>query len=329
MNILIHTVPYMKNATYFIDIGYANAFTTLGHSVCLLTYGDPLPDPIQFRPDISISYFHVAYSQQTDYERLAQYKKMYDTRIVVWGSPFGVPAARYTDEHDGLHPKRHQGLMAKNIFDLCLSFYPREGVDMYYRRWTKDFGIPVLSLPLAADTTVFKPCKPDKEFDAELCFIGGIHRTKEKPFYDYLLPLLDRYELIAAGRGWEGWPVRQVSIPYGQESKVISSTCLVPNVHMELSRKVPGMPPNMRTFQSIAGGGLVVSDHVAALRSYFSEDEIPMGDTPEDYVEKIDYFMDHPEQRFEYWTRAYGRVTREHTYVHRAGKLLEALWMGG
>jgi len=327
MNILIHTVPYMKNATYFIDIGYANAFKALGHSVCLLTYGDPLPDQKRFTPDISISYLHIAYSEKTDYTKLAKLKMTYGTRIVVWGSPFDVPADEFTDEHKGLHPEAHLELMDSGLFDICLSFYPLEAMDMYYTRWVDDFGIPVLSLPLAADTTVFKPCQGDAKYSADLCFIGGIHRTKQKPFQEYIRPILKDYRLIAVGRGWDGWPVQRINIPYGKESEVISSCCLVPNVHMELSRRVPGMPPNMRNFQSVAGGGLVVSDHVPALRSYFSEDEIPMGVTPENYVEKIDYFMNHPEERYEYWRRAYRRVKREHTYVHRVRVLLEALSM--
>ena len=87
------------------------------------------------------------------------------------------------------------------------------------------------------------------------------------------------------------------------------------------------MPPNMRTFQSVAGGALVVSDKVPSLRKYFSKDEIPMGDTPKDYQEKIDYFVRHPEERHEYWLRAYGRVVSGHTYAHRAMALLGALSM--
>ena len=81
----------------------------------------------------------------------------------------------------------------------------------------------------------------------------------------------------------------------------------------------------MRTFQSIAGGGFVVSDNVPALRHYFQEDEIPMGETPKDYGEKIDYFINHPEERYRCSSKAYNRVINEHTYIHRAQSLLGAL----
>jgi hypothetical protein len=325
MNILIHTVPYMMNATYFIDIGYANALRCLGHIVRVIDYGEPLPDKMAFIPDISISYFHIAYSEKTDYRTLARYKKEYGTRIVIWGSPFNVPAEKYTDEHTGLHPKRHLSMMKGEIFDLCITFFPPEGIEMYYRYWMDEFGIPVLSLPLAADTSVFRPYEAEDQYKADLCFIGGIHRTKQRPFYAYIRPLLSRYTMIAIGKGWAGWPVTRISVPYGGESRIISSASIVPNVHMDLSREVPGMAPNMRTFQSIAGGGFVVSDNVPALRHYFQEDEIPVGLTPEDYGEKIEYFINHPEERYECWLKAYNRVINEHTNIHRAESLLEAL----
>jgi len=325
MNILIHTVPYMMNATYFIDIGYANAFREMGHNVYRLEYGDPLPDKKVFIPDISISYFHIAYSEKTDYRTLAEYKKEYGTRIVIWGSPFNVPAEKYTDEHTGLHPTRHLTMLKEDIFDLCITFYPPEGIEMYYRHWTDEFGIPVLALPLAADTSVFSPCEAEDLYKTDLCFIGGIHRTKQGPFNAYIRPLLNRYTIIAIGKGWDGWPVTRMSIPYGEESKIISSSSVTPNIHMDLSREIPGMPPNMRTFQSIAGGGFVVSDNVPALRHYFQEDEIPMGLTPEDYGEKIDSFKNHPEERYKCWSKAYNRVMNEHTYIHRAESLIEGL----
>ena len=325
MHILIHTVPYMMNATYFIDIAYANAFRALGHNVCLFEYGSPLPDVKEFMPDISISCFHIAYSKHTEYSALSRYKEEYGTRIVIWGSPFDVPAAKYTDEHKGLHPERHRSLMESELFDLCITFYPPEGIQRYYRYWTDTFGIPVLSLPLAADTSVFKPCEPEEQYKTDLCFLGAIHRTKQIPFCTYIRPLLDRYTLIAVGKGWDGWPVTRMSIPYGEESKIISSASLAPNVHMDLSRELPGMPPNMRTFQSIAGGSLVVSDNVPALRLYFRENEIPVGYTPEDYEEKTAYFIDHPDERNAFWLRAYNRLMDEHTYIHRAKSLLEEL----
>jgi glycosyl transferase family 1 len=325
MNILIHTVPYMMNAVYFIDIGYANAFQELGHHVRLMEYGSPLPDAEAFIPDISISCFHIAYSQHTDYSTLARYKKEYGTRIVIWGAPFDVPAGRYTDEHNGLHPERHRRLMESGLFDLCITFYPPEGIQRYYRYWMDTLGIPVHSLPLAADTSVFKPCEPQERYQTDLCFIGAIHRTKKIPFCTYIRPLLGRHRLTAVGKGWDGWPVTRMSIPYGEESKLLSSASLAPNVHMDLSREIPGMPPNMRTFQSIAGGGLVVSDNVPALRCYFRENEIPMGDTPEDYADKAAYFTDHPDERNAFWSRAYKRLLDEHTYIHRAKSLLEEL----
>jgi len=325
MKVLIYTVPYMMNATYYIDIGYANAFRVLGHDVHLLQYGNPLPDERIFVPDISISCFHIAYSEKTDYAMLAKYKERFGTRIVVWGLPFDVPAQRYTDELAGMHPKSHLDMMEREFFDLCLTFYPAEGVEMYYRPWSDEFGIPVLSLPLAADTSVFNPCKGVNEYRSNLGFIGGIHRTKQDPFDTYIRPLLDRYTMVAAGKGWDGWPVKRISLAYGEEPRVLSSASVIPNIHMDLSREVPAMPPNMRTFQSIAGGGFVVSDHVPALRHYFQEEEVPMGLEPDDYMEKIDFFMNHPEERHQYWSRAYSRLLEEHTYVHRVRRLLAEL----
>lgn len=326
MKVIIHTVAHMLNAVWFLDVGIANAFRVLGHSVRMVTYGDALPDPEDFCPDLSISCFHPAYSAETDYEGLMRLKAEFGTKIVVWGFPFGVPAANYTDEHEGLHPNRHLRLMARGLFDLCITYYPPDGVDFYYRPWTEDFGIPVRSLPFAADTTVFKPTVAREKLRTDLCFIGAIHRTKTHPFHAYVAPLLNRYQLAVSGRGWETWPVRTLTVIYGDEPSLLSSSSIALNLHMDLSREVPGMPVNMRTFQSIAGGAFEVSDHVPSIRSYFTDEEIPTACSPEEYEEIIDHFMRHPEQRYTYWKCAYDRTLAHHTYEHRVKELLGVLF---
>lgn len=310
MKILYHTTPEPTNAMWYLDHGYINAFLDMGHEVVGKS-------PV----DVLIFFFHPTRWKSTLMGIWEHIKQEYGTKIVVWGSPFNIPKG-YSDEYDNLHPPEHIKIMESGLIDLCLTWYPKEGVERYYRRWTEDFGIPVLSLPFAADATVFRPHEILEPNRFDMCYIGGIHRTKEAEMHRYIRPLLKDHQLLVSGKGWENWPVFRKDISYGEEAKYLSACRVVPNVHMKIAREVPGMAPNMRLFQAIACQAFVVNDNVPAIYDYFEPNEVFVAKDVTRYKGLVDIATWGSPSSI---TKAYEHLIREHTYHHRVNTLLEKL----
>ena len=66
----------------------------------------------------------------------------------------------------------------------------------------------------------------------------------------------------------------------------------------------------------------MISDNAPRIRDFFPDDEAVLADSPEDYRDKVDYFVRHPDERLPYIEKARKRVVAEHTYHHRLCDLL-------
>jgi spore maturation protein CgeB len=87
--------------------------------------------------------------------------------------------------------------------------------------------------------------------------------------------------------------------------------------------------PNIREYDIPMCGGFVLSDvgmHAGPeIRSYFEPDqEIALFETGEQLMEKVQYYLDRPEERKRITRAAQERIRREHTYKHRMQTMLDA-----
>ena len=79
----------------------------------------------------------------------------------------------------------------------------------------------------------------------------------------------------------------------------------------------------MRVFDVIASGGFILTEHSPALESLFEVGtEVATYRTLEDLVEKVDYYLNHPEKRRAIVEAGRERVQKEHTMKHRIDRML-------
>lgn len=325
--VLFYTVDPYRNAIFYHHLGLIHALEAMGHTVIRLPFGRTIPVEKLDRTDVVVFPMHPAYFGGIDLELLRKLKVRDGTRIVVSGQGFGLETSRWTHEHENAHPPEQMKVMESGLIDLCYTWYPEPGRKLYFGPWAERFGIPVVSLPLAADATVLSRRieGPPGSLTSEVGFVGGIWSTKEAPLQRYLMPVLDRFSHTLVGKGWDRYGYRCSDLPENMDHWVHGSCLVCPNVQQDSHRELPGMPCNERTFKIPAGGGFQICDPNSTLRSYFAEDEVPMAENETDFIEKVAHFIRHPGDRVSYIDRAKRKVLEEHTYHHRVAKLLDAL----
>src|SRR5207249_4695574 len=80
-----------------------------------------------------------------------------------------------------------------------------------------------------------------------------------------------------------------------------------------------------RTFEVPGSGGVLLTDDVPHLERYLEPDrDVGVFDSTDDLVEKVDWWLRHPEERAAVADAGYRRVLAEHTYDHRFAQIFEA-----
>jgi spore maturation protein CgeB len=84
-----------------------------------------------------------------------------------------------------------------------------------------------------------------------------------------------------------------------------------------------------RTFEVPGSGGFLLTDQVAHLEDYFELDrELGVFDSTDDLVERIGWWLEHPDERSAAAEAGYRRVLAEHTYDHRFEEIFAAAGLG-
>lgn len=110
-------------------------------------------------------------------------------------------------------------------------------------------------------------------------------------------------------------------LPLEDERKVYASSVVSLNIHEEHQR-LYGSDFNERTFKVIASGGFEICDNVRTLRRYFSEDELVVAENVDDWFDKIDHYIKHPDERLPIIEAGRKKILAAHTYGHRVEQLV-------
>ena len=95
---------------------------------------------------------------------------------------------------------------------------------------------------------------------------------------------------------------------------------------MNISRRgiKSGIP--LRAFDIMGSGGFLLSNFQADFLDFFVPGEDFMYyESKEDFLEKIDYFLFHEEERQVIAKNGHDKVAAKHTYRHRVREMLSAL----
>jgi spore maturation protein CgeB len=223
-----------------------------------------------------------------------------------------------------------------HVFTLesnCVAFYAERGCSR------------VSYLPLGVFPGSYHPRNTPHSMRGEICFIGTAYWNRVALF-NQLMPLLAHRRLHISGMWWdrlneyEHW---KSLIELGkwmepdETSERYNANKIVINSHRahddgtfnQNKAQITAVSPNPRTFEISASGSLQLTDWREDLAQfYIPGQEIATYDSPEDLAAKMEYYLEHEEERQEIALRGLRRTLRDHTYVSRLNQLMD-LTMNG
>lgn len=163
--------------------------------------------------------------------------------------------------------------------------------------------------------------KNEKEY--ELLFVGNSRHVFRKILRD-LLPT--EHKLSVYGRHWEEYPVQEYVVnDYMDNDKVgqaYHDAKILLNDHWDDMREY-GIISN-RIFDALAVGAFVISDYIPEIDTLF-DGAVVTYQTKEDLKEKVDYYLEHDEEREKLAKRGQEIVLSQHTFKERVGAIIRVL----
>ena len=183
-------------------------------------------------------------------------------------------------------------------------------------------NIPYYHFPFGSDEDIFYPLNIEKKYD--LVFLGngnsGYGRDKYiKRLVEYTNQ--NRLKVFLAGTGWEKYGFPKQIIKHGAElNEIYNSGKICINIHND--RQYLGldleMDANNRLFDLAMSQSCQISNGEEMIIRYFTNQEVITADEPEKWIEKIDYYLKHKEERERIAYNARKRALSEHTWSLRA-----------
>ncbi|QKG85169.1 glycosyltransferase [Kroppenstedtia pulmonis] len=205
----------------------------------------------------------------------------------------------------------------------------------FYQKMAK----PCIHLPLAVNTTIYRPRSVPDSYASDVCFIGNGWPSRIR-FFNRLSSYLQDKKFILIGAKWEklndydrmkaGIINRTVSpqeaARYYNGAKVVLNIHRSPNDINKNPLRLPACTPNNRTFDIAACRAFQLLDQRRDLnRLYDPGREMVSFVNLKDLVEKMDYYLQHQTEREKIAARAYRRTIQDHTYMKRLLVLLQRL----
>lgn len=341
---IVYHLPSIYNiyAQRTIYNGFKNAFTDLGHEFFTFTSDDKLEKFLErHNPDMFITSSNFYYRKYLDFDILKKFRNkgmVLFTKIDFWNSPLNK---NRINEAKSLKDDKIAIDLIKNgsLGDIYFHVVEKEDARMVGFEKT---GYEYHTIPLAADKITMR-YDFDKNFLSDMSYVGTFLPTKRKFFKECIFPLKNIYDLRLYGQDWTlrdrsiGWIQRfgqYYNIPYlrsvqkpklqlGDEAKIYSSSKICINIH-ETHQKENGGDCNERTFKIPLCGGFEITDDVACIRKYFREGkEIVIARNTDDWLKKIDLYINDQEKRLEIIENGRKRVLKEHTYHNRVEQMIE------
>ena len=336
MKILYHIqYPEGFGDDRFIYDGLRRAFEDFGHTVRPLTERDDMETMFrEFSPDIFIVALNAV---NADIARIAPIMKQARGR----GTKVFMRAGRVEPD---LFPGRYDAFIALARKDMVADVYHADL--LIPKPYFFDLvGRPCEVLPLAGEKRENVPIVPVEKYRCDIMYIGANLPKKRELFRRRLLPLLKRYDVKVFGGDWDmldryflhplakidrilnfggifaRWRISR-QVPVGEESLAYASAKIALNFHEQHKDSPSVFNLNARVFKIPAAGGFEICDFVPEVRDYFSEDEIPMPKTDEEFFKTVDYYLTHEAERKVMQERATARAQKEHTWHNRAQTML-------
>jgi spore maturation protein CgeB len=190
----------------------------------------------------------------------------------------------------------------------------------------RSFGRTVELLPLAADPSVYRPVRTKDQYRANVVFAGAATPTREK----YLAELVE-FGLALWGPGWRRTGLRDYCRgelrTTAEFVRAYGGASVAVNLHHGLgSNGLSFAYCNQRVFElSAMGMPQVVDDRADLPRHFEIGTEVVAFTTPKELRDQVYHLLHDQPRAEEIGAAARRRVLAQHTHMHRATRLLEAI----
>ena len=336
---ILYFVPHLNTiyAGRTIYNGYKNAFIDLGHTFDFLTAEDNHDVKFsEFAPDILITSIHSYIFKFLDMKALKRQKSK-GMKVFVntpfWKSPLSklrINEASSLSSNTEFVKLIKSGDYGDAYYNVC-----SQG-DKRMEGFEETTGYKHHTIPLAADKFVnFYEFK--SQFQCDVSFLGTNLPDKQAFFKERLYPLKQKYNLKLFGQDWSTMDkligiaakagmyfnlpilknVQKPKLALENERQIYSSSTISLNIHESYQREYGG-DCNERTLKIPLCGGFEITDEVSCIKDYFIPDkEIVIAASRDDWFDKIDYYLNHPDQRNSVIEAGKQRVLKDHTYRNR------------
>jgi spore maturation protein CgeB len=159
-----------------------------------------------------------------------------------------------------------------------------------------------------------------------LSFMGAPYPNRVR-----LLEKLARYDLKIYGEGWNRHPIPGIVtgdryITEAEARGIYRDTRINLNLHSSMDpNTIGGDFVNPRTFELAGLGCFQLSDSRELLPPLYSEDEVVRFVDEAKLCEKIEYYLEHENERKEITANARRKTLRHHLYEHRVAEIMEVV----
>jgi len=313
-------------ASQFIYLGLGFALVDAGHKFIPWNPErfDPIPTIDEVKPDILL-----AQGYNLDRATIKAINSHPDMEVLLkvghWG--MDIDTSKYAVLMASEDEKRLVGSIENKdrltVFNYC---HPNR-VNSVIGGWLDIVGNIHGLLP-AADAHSYFPVPQDERLQSDVTFIGGYWGYKGQNINKYIIPICNpvgQYNVKIFGN--QSWPVPQYmgAISDSLCKTVLCSATICPNIH-EPHSNTYGFDVTPRCFNIMACKAFCISDYVESLYAdCLGEDELVCFRNQEEFMDHIQHFTKHTEDRIPYIQRGYKRVMQDHTYANRVDLILKVL----
>ncbi len=207
--------------------------------------------------------------------------------------------------------------------DFVHIHYDQDAVDQTHSNYSK-IGIDAKSLIMCGDVQEYFGGQYDESLACDIGFVGGYWPHKGIVIDQFLTPLcypVDKYNIKVFGN--QPWHISQYC-GFIQDAKIkdlFVSAKVCPNLSEPHAHQY-GFDINERCFKILCAGGFCVSDNITSIAKIFNGNGVVFAENPQDFREKIDYYLSHEEERQGLASQGQQFLLDNHTNFHRVADIL-------
>lgn len=318
-----------RHAHYYIRLGLARAFEYCGHKVLIWDKDSkPATDVFdEFEPDLFIGQ---TYNTTETIVRLIDERPHLKVEMKAgdWGPLSDECAKKHPikladDKEKEIITRLYQATGKPNY--LHIHYHPNY-IEQTHGGWI-NAGIPTYSQLSAADVFEFTGGQKVREFESDVCFIGGYWPYKAQVLDDWLVSFCNKTKLRVKIFGNSPWPVHQYCgfLGPGHAKHALASAKICVNLHEPHSQEY-GFDVVERPYKLLSNKCFVISDYVEGLKRLIP-DGIVYTDRPSEFHNYIEHYAlsIKEKERQEIAQVGYDNVMRNHTYFNRIKEIFERL----